>query len=128
MFTGCDASHRVMLDGFACLPEQFVGCVFFVGVEVDDFGEVGGCLGGVGLVVGFVVPAEELAFGGGGEVEVGGYGGEGLGLLVLRGLVGGVGRCVALGEAGVFGGEVWGGCDCWLVGVVDYGLVCSVGY
>ena len=63
MFAGRDTSHGVMLDGFACLPEQFVGGVFFVSVEVYDFGEVGWCLGEVELVIGFMVPAEELAFG-----------------------------------------------------------------
>ena len=59
-----------MLDRLACLAEEFVRGVFFVSVEVDNVG--GG--GGMRFVGVIVVPAEELAFGGGGEVEVGGYG------------------------------------------------------
>ena len=61
-----------MLDGLACLTEKFVGGVFFVGVEVYNVG-YGKWLGGMGFV-GVVVAAEELAFGGGGEIEVVGYG------------------------------------------------------
>ena len=67
------AADGVVLNRLACLPEEFVRGVFFVGVEVDNVGDGGGA-GGMIRFAGVVVAAEELAFGGGGEVEVGGYG------------------------------------------------------
>ena len=72
MFAWSDASHGIVLDGLACLAQQFVRGVFLVGVEVDDVG-YGRGLGGMRFA-GVVVAAEELAFGGCGEVQVGGYG------------------------------------------------------